>query len=171
MGRGRGRRSTPWDALLGGLSGLFASWVTEQLQRPIMRAGGPTVKERERAARGGYEPSTIRAARSVAALAGTSVPQERTRAAGEAVHYVTGASAAAVFGVLAPRIGLSALAAGALFGIAVWLVVDEGLTPALGFSRAPWRYPASTHVKALANHLVYGAAAGASYHLLGGAPR
>jgi len=168
---GRGRRSVVADALLGALSGLVASWFMEQLQRPIMKARGPAVKERERAARGGLEPATIRAARKVAGLAGRSVPEEQARAAGEAVHYATGAGVAALFGVLAPRLRLSALAAGTLFGVAVWLVVDEVLTPALGFSRAPWRYPASTHLKALANHLVYGAATGASYRVLDGAVR
>jgi len=167
----RRSRSGVADLLLGIASGLAASWVMEAAQRPIMKAGGPAVKERERAAREGYEPSTIRAARKVAGAAGKSIPPERARSAGEWVHYVTGAGVGALFGVLAPRLGSSAVAAGTLFGVAVWLVVDEALTPALGFSRAPWRYPATTHAKALANHLVFGAATGASYRLLGALAR
>lgn len=164
---GKNRRNVIADALVGVLSGLGASWVMERAQRPIMKAGGPAVKERERAARAGFEPSTIRAARRVAGIAGRSIPKERTRLAGQAVHYATGAAVGAVFGVLAPRLGARVLAAGTLFGIAVWLVVDEGLTPALGFSREPWRYPATTHAKAFVNHLVFGAATEASYRLLG----
>lgn len=165
MALGRRRRSLTADALLGAASGLIASWVMEQVQRPLMKAGGPAVKERERAARGGFEPSTIRAARRAAELAGTSVPEERTRGAGAAVHYVTGAVAGALFGFLARRFGGSVVA-GTLFGVAVWLVLDEGLVPALKLSREPWKYPPSTHAKAFASHLVYGAATGAGYRLL-----
>ena len=44
--------------------------------------------------------------------------------------------------------------------------VPETLVPALGFSRKPWDYPASTHAKALASHLVYGAAMDAGFRLI-----
>jgi hypothetical protein len=38
--------------------------------------------------------------------------------------------------------------------------------PALGFAKGPRAYPASTHAKALAAHLVYGAATAASFRAL-----
>ncbi len=43
--------------------------------------------------------------------------------------------------------------AGLLTGVSLSLLVDEGLTPLLGTSRA---YPLSTHVRGFVAHLVYG---------------
>ena len=42
------------------------------------------------------------------------------------------------------------------YGAAVWLIGDEAVVPLLGLSKPPSQYPASTHVYALASHLVYG---------------
>ncbi len=164
------RRAGPsvWvQALLGAASGLAASWVMERAQRPIMGVGSEATKRREQAAQGDQPPATVRAARRAAHLAGTAIAEERVGSAAETVHYATGALFGAAFGVLAPRVALPALAAGALWGAVVWLVNDEGLVPALGLSGKPWAYPASTHAKALASHLVYGAATDVGYRLLG----
>jgi hypothetical protein len=154
------------DAAVGAASGLFASWVMERAQGAILQAGGPATREREKEAQGDLPPATVRVAERAAAAVGRSLPKESAEAAGEVVHYVTGAMFGAIFGALAPRIALPVLAAGALYGTMVWLVNDETLVPALGFSRKPWDYPASTHAKALASHLVYGAAMDAGFRLI-----
>lgn len=43
-------------------------------------------------------------------------------------------------------------------GAGLWLVADETMVPALGFSRPPGEYPASTHVYAFTSHIVFGLA-------------
>ncbi len=153
------------DALTGAASGLLASWVMEKVQPRIMDLGGPETKQRERRAQEGVEPATVQVAKRIAGAARTSVPEERMGAAAEAVHYLTGAAFGALFGVLARRVGLPVLAVGVAYGAAVWLVNDEALVPALGLSRGPLDYPPSTHAKALASHVVYGAATGAGVRL------
>lgn len=156
------------DALVGAASGLAASWLMEQAQaRIILPAGSPAAKAREQAAQGDLPPATVRTAERAAALLGRSIPEARKRAAGEVVHYATGAAFGALYGVAARRIGLPALLGGALYGAAVWLLNDEALVPALGLARRPWDYPASTHAKALAAHVVYGAATEAGFRALG----
>lgn len=155
------------DALVGAASGLVASWLMEQAQaRVIGPAGGPATKAREAAAQGDLEPATVRTAERAAALLGRSIPDARKRLAGELVHYATGAAFGAVYGIAARRAGLPRWG-GALFGAAVWLLNDEALVPALGLARKPWDYPASTHAKALASHLVYGTATDAGFRALG----
>jgi len=47
-------------------------------------------------------------------------------------------------------------AAGVPFGAVFWLTADEAAVPLLGLAKAPTEYPVSTHVYALASHLVYG---------------
>jgi putative membrane protein len=49
--------------------------------------------------------------------------------------------------------------AGLPFGAAFWLLADEVSVPLLGLSKGPTEYPVSTHVYALASHLVYGVTA------------
>ncbi len=161
----RHRESALVDALVGAASGLAASWVMAKAQPRIMSAGGEATRRREKEAQGDLPPATVRAAERAAELVGRTVPDERKGTAGEAVHYATGALFGALFGVLAPRISTPALLAGVAYGAAVWLVNDETLVPALGLSNPPWGYPASTHAKSLAAHVVYGAATGAGFDL------
>ncbi len=165
----KARRSALLDAALGAASGLVASWVMEKAQGPIWKLGGEATQRREQEAQGDLEPATVRAAERAAGAVGRSLPDDRKGAASEAVHYATGAAFGALFGVLAPRLPGPALLAGAIYGAAVWLLNDETLVPALGFSRKPWDYPASSHAKSLAAHLVYGATTDAGFRLLGAA--
>lgn len=167
MTYGRRSGSTLVDVVIGAASGLVATWAMSRVQGPIMKVGGEATRRREQEAQGDLEPATVQVAKRAARVAGRSVPEHRTAAAGELVHYLVGTTFGAVFGLLAPRLRLSPLAAGPLYGAAVWLLNDEALVPALGLSRGPWRYPASSHAKALASHLVYGAATGAGYVALG----
>ncbi len=44
-----------------------------------------------------------------------------------------------------------------LYGLGLFLVVDEGVVPTLGLAGGPTRYPWQTHVRALVGHLVLGA--------------
>lgn len=71
-------------------------------------------------------------------------------------HYGLGMSWGAVYQVLRRTAGLPAPAAGLLMGATMSLVMDEGLTPVLGFSAPNRDYPLVTHLRGFAAHLVYG---------------
>jgi hypothetical protein len=160
-------RSILLDALLGAASGLVASWAMEVAQsRVIARAGTEQTRERERMAQAGTEPATTRAAEVAARLVRRSLDERQKRIGGEIVHYATGAAWGAIFGALAPRIPAPLVAAGAVYGLVVWIVNDELLVPVLGWAKGPTAYPPSVHAKALASHVVFGTTAGASYRLL-----
>jgi putative membrane protein len=72
------------------------------------------------------------------------------------VHYAFGAINGAIYGVLADALPPGRAANGMLFGAALWLGADEIMLWGLGISKKPTEYAASTHVYALASHLVYG---------------
>jgi predicted cobalt transporter CbtA len=165
------RRSVLEEALLGAASGLAASWAMAKAQERLARMGDREIEERERQAQGELEPTTVRIAKSLARDAGTSIPEDRIGVASGAVHYAMGAGFGVLFGVLVRRVPAPALAGGVLWGIAIWLVGDEALAPALGLSRRPWDYPPSMHAKALASHLVYGVVADAGFRVLDAAIR
>src|SRR5574341_1275374 len=103
------------------------------------------------------EPATIKAAEAVSErLFGHKLTREEKPLAGNAVHYAVGSTAGAIYGAVAEVEPAVTVGAGLPFGTAFWLVVDEGAVPALGLSKPATDYPLSTHVYALASHLVFG---------------
>ena len=61
---------------------------------------------------------------------------------------------------------MNPLLAGLLSGMALFVVVDEGLTPTLGLSAPNLEYPLSTHLRGLIGHLAYGAGVAVTAELL-----
>ncbi len=143
--------------LLAGLAGgLLASFLMEQFQSAWSGAAEALQSGKKR---GGRKPdsATVRAANVVfEKVAGRKVPREYKPLAGEAVHYGMGATSAAVYGALAEVAPLVTLGDGTGFGTGVWLLADEVAVPAAGLSKPPKEIPVSTHIYALASHLVYG---------------
>ena len=89
-------------------------------------------------------------------VVGHKVRKKHQKLAGEAVHYAMGGSSAAIYGALAEVAPMVTAGEGAAFGAVVWLAADEASLPALGLTKPPTKDPVSTHVYALASHLVYG---------------
>ena len=81
---------------------------------------------------------------------------EYTSAACEVVHFGFGAGSAAVYGVLAEVAPFITIGDGLAFGTGVWALADELAVPKAGLSKPPGEIPLTTHVYALASHLVYG---------------
>lgn len=156
------RPGAPGDAAVGALAGLGASWLMSASYRPIMRRGSAETLRREQEAQAGMPPSTVRAAEAAARAVGKSLPDRRARAlGGKAVHYGYGVAWGAAFALAAralPARFRPPLVTGVAFGTLLWVLSDEMLVPLFGFSRGPSRYPASSHLKGLAAHLVYGVA-------------
>lgn len=173
-----GRTSTPSalaDAALGAASGLAGTWVMSLVHRPIMRTGSEQTKRREKEAQGDMPPPLIRAAESAASVAGTSLPPDKKKPAAKVVHYGYGMLWGVAFALGAryveERFRRYPLAAGLAFGATLWALSDEVLVPLFHFSHPPTRYPASTHAKGFAVHLVYGAATEASWRAMRAAAR
>jgi len=76
--------------------------------------------------------------------------------AGTVAHYAMGATSGAIYGAVAEVMPQSTIGEGMPFGAAVWAIADEAVVPALGLSKPGTEYPLSTHVYAIASHLVYG---------------
>ena len=146
--------------LVGAAAGLAAAWTMDQFQAAVAAL-------EDEGGSGGGEPSTVKAARGLSlGVLGLPLPEEDKEAAGQAVHYATGAVLGAAYGALAvvePRV---ASGGGSAYGAAAWAVGDEGLVPLLGLSGPPTEAPASSHAYALASHLVFGAALEGSRRLL-----
>lgn len=86
------------------------------------------------------------------------LPAEQRERLGSVLHYAFGATAGAVYGLLARRWPGVTAGAGLAYATGVWLVADEALVPAMGLADPPHRTPVRRHAYALVGHWAYGAA-------------
>ena len=89
-------------------------------------------------------------------VANHELDEDTKATAGTLLHYGFGMSMGALYGAVAEIVPQTTAGAGTLFGAAVWLGADEGVTPLLGLSKSASEYPLSVHAAAFASHIVYG---------------
>jgi hypothetical protein len=169
--RGRGQRSPGLAAIVGLAGGLAGGLAMNLYSRAVVATAGGEAPDAapgaDRVGRGMQPPqSRGRADDDAAVRTGAAAvrvitghePDRQTRlAAGVAAHYAFAATAGAIYGCLASRVGIVSAARGALYGAAVWVIADEMVTPALGLAR-PRRIQSRTlQAYSLIGHILYGA--------------
>ncbi|SRR6266516_649022 len=166
-----------WKGMLVGLiAGLAASWTMDRFQDVWIAVTPPDNSEKKEdqalAAEGGEDSQDDATVKAAAAISEGLFEHKLTRAekkiAGPAVHYAVGATSGFVYGIASEFLPEVTMGFGLPYGTAFWLVVDEGAVPLLHFSKPPTDYPVSTHIYALASHLVFGATAEGVRRLLRG---
>jgi Protein of unknown function (DUF1440) len=83
------------------------------------------------------------------------VSQKSAERIGAAMHYGFAIAAGALYAEAATRFPSTRLGRGTAFGTALWLIGDEVAVSALGLEH-PFRTPISSHLSALAAHILYG---------------
>lgn len=140
------------------VGGLLASFLMEQFQALWSKAA-EELRPSDNARESGKEeePANVKTAQAISeGLIGKPIPERNEATAGETVHYAMGATSGAIYGLAAEVSPLTTIGDGLAFGACVWLAADNGIVPALGLAKPPTQTPVSTHVYALASHLVYG---------------
>jgi hypothetical protein len=146
---------------IGGAAGAYAMQRFQAWWQDLERAAAP--RRKAHAIKDGAadkqedEPATVKAAERVAKkVLDTELPAELRPAAGEAVHYTTGATIGAVYGFVAEILPPARMFNGLLMGTIVWWTADNMAVPAQRLGKKPSQVPPATHAYALASHLVYG---------------
>ena len=142
--------------LAGVAGGLLASFLMEQFQA----VWSAVAQKMSSSGKGGGRkaaPATVKAANAISEkITGRKVPKDYRPLAGKIAHYGMGTSSAAVYGVLSEVAPIVTVGDGVAFGTGLWLLADELTVPAAGLSKSPKEIPITTHLYALASHLVYG---------------
>ena len=175
MRHDNGNDGNVWKGLVAGFAGgLVASWTMNQFQAAWTRMAANSEKphgaqsmQPSDGSNGNEEQdtqeqddATVETAKVISKnVFGHELQESEKKPAGAAVHYAFGAVTGGLYGALAEVTPQVTSAAGIPFGAAFWLLADEISVPALGLSKGPTEYPVSTHVYALASHLVYGVTA------------
>lgn len=160
-------------AVAGLVGGLVASWTMNQFQAAWSKAtegfekphGAQSMQPSEGSTQGQFpdqdkedqDDATVKAAKAISEnVFGHELQESEKKPAGAAVHYAFGTATGGLYGAAAEIAPEVTTGVGLPFGVAFWLVADEGAVPLLGLSKGPSEYPVSTHAYALASHLVYG---------------
>lgn len=149
------RRSFTADLLLGAAAGFAATWVMDRVTTKLYEAENEEAQRAENEARGGKTAYVV-AAEKGAALAQLQLSEKAIIKAGSAIHWSIGVAAGAKYGLarrFVPRFGIGS---GLAWGLAIWLLLDEGLNTALGLTPPPDAFPWETHIRGLVGHLVLG---------------
>jgi hypothetical protein len=154
-------RSLCTDLALGALAGAAATWIMGKTTSYLYEKEDAQARKREDQARGdktAYEVAAEKAAR----LAYSQLSEDERKKLGSAIHWAVGIGSGAAYAALRRRLAGGGpgreLAAGALFGTAVWLLLDEIGNVALGLTPGPRAFPWQAHARGLAGHLVLGLA-------------
>lgn len=157
---GQRKRQNPVKGLFFGmLAGAGASAVMDQYWALVEHLPGerPEQQPQEGGKQEEDEPSTQLVADKVSkAATGKEVPKENKEVAGIVVHYLTGTISGGLFGIISALRPRTGLLAGLVFGVLLWLFLDEMILRALRLAPDPATVPVEKHVEALGAHLVFG---------------
>jgi hypothetical protein len=150
------RRHLATDLTLSTTASYLATKAMEPVSMKLYEWESAANRAGEDAARPG--PPYRIAAEKTARLVGLELSEAAMGKAALAFHYGLAASWAPLYPLLRRRANLGPLAAGPGHRASMSFLVDETLTPALGFSAPNRSYPLATHARGLVAHLVFGLA-------------
>lgn len=159
--------------IAGLVGGLVASWTMNQFQAAWSKATegfekphgaqsmqpseGPTPGQSSDQNKENQDDATVKVAKAISeSVFGHKLKASEKKPAGAAVHYAFGTVTGGLYGAAAEIAPKVTTGLGLPFGVAFWMVADEGAVPWLGLSKGATEYPVSTHAYALASHMVYG---------------
>lgn len=106
------------------------------------------------------------AAKKLAAGINLKLTDEQVQTAATAIHYGSGMPWGVIYAFLRRHSGMTPAGAALATGASMSLILDEALTPAMGFSAPNRDYPTATHVRGVVAHLAFGAMVAATAELL-----
>jgi len=149
------------DLALGALAGAAATWIMGKTTSYLYEKESTQARKREDQARGDKTAYEV-AAEKAAHFAYSQLSEDERKKLGSAIHWSVGIGSGALYALLRRRLAGGGagreLATGALFGTAVWLLLDEVGNVALGLTPGPREFPWQAHARGLAGHLVLGLA-------------
>ncbi|WP_406690322.1 DUF1440 domain-containing protein [Saccharopolyspora sp. ID03-671] len=144
------------DLALGAAAGYLATKAMEPVSMKLYQWEPEAARAREDAVRPG--PPFQIAAQKTANLLGIKLTERQLQRAGLAFHYGLALGWAPLYGVIRRRWHTPAVPTALGLGAAMSAIVDEGLTPLLGYSAPNRAYPAVTHLRGFLAHLVFAGA-------------
>lgn len=154
------RGQAAWKSILAGVvAGLAGGWTMSQFSRAWNKIL-PSSRTNTIVASRLYSPqewdSISRSAEWIAApFVSRRLSSRETRIGSAIVHYAVGGAGGALYGTAAHWVPSMTRSRGGRFGIALWIVGDEIVMPALGLTEKPGTYSLRMRANAFGEHLAY----------------
>ncbi|HEX7048177.1 MAG TPA: hypothetical protein VF275_11465 [Gammaproteobacteria bacterium] len=152
-------RETAVDIAAGIIGGLVATQVNGFVEQVFWKATPDSEKAREPETRD--KSSADAAARKLLECVEEEPPEQQRQLVKKGIHFGLGAGWGPLYCWLRRHANMPPAAAAVTSGAALSLVVDETLNSLLRITPPPRAYPASTHVRGLLTHVVWGLVCGA----------
>jgi uncharacterized membrane protein YagU involved in acid resistance len=152
------------DIAIGCIAGIVATLVTGPVRVLLGRLTPAAERAKEPPIPEGTSSGS--AARMLLETLGQDPHQQAIRRTRAVLHYGLGAAWGPFYCVARRRGGMTPLLAGATAGASLSLVVDEIVNSVLGTTPPSAAFPLSAHLRGLATHLVWGAAAAVTAEML-----
>ncbi len=150
-----GLTQTVADIAIGMIGGYVGTQAMAPVSMKLYELESEQTRQQEDRVRPG--PPYEIAARKTTELLGLHLSDKQVEMVGTlGFHYGLGMSWGVVYQMLRRTTGLPAPMAALLMGATMSFIVDEGMTPLLGFSAPTRDYPLVTHLRGFVAHLVYG---------------
>lgn len=143
------------SVLAGTAAGALATYVMDGVGEAIYARTSDAVKAQETAVQPNSALSVL-AKRMLSALGRDAADEKAVERLGDALHWAFGTANGALYGWLDAALPVFHRSRGAPLILAL-IAFDEFGLAAIGLAQPPDRYPAATHLRSVANHLVYGA--------------
>ena len=154
------------DMIKGAIAGAVGVWVMDRIGWAMYLHEDPEAFRQEKQAQvGGQYVAHVAAGRAAEFAGGRLSPQQQWRA-GKSVHYAIGIMPGAAYGALRNHVEGLGAGRGLIYGLGLFLLMDEGVAPAMGWASGPTKYPWQAHARGLATHLALGAVTDAAFDVL-----
>jgi len=156
--RGEKFVENPWITLgCGAVSGLLGTYAMEPVANFLYEHEDEADRKREEELRKEV-PTVVLAGRLIELVGGEPTPERKQRL-GMVVHLGYGIAWGILYAFLRRRAPFLRKALGLPFGVLFALVGDEIMNQVMGLTAPPKAWPIDAHVRGLAGHIVYAAAA------------
>ncbi|WP_162055577.1 DUF1440 domain-containing protein [Pontibacter pamirensis] len=152
----KGSKSIAAELIKGAVAGAASVWVMDRITWYMYKNEDPKayLKEKKAQVHGKYVADV--AVDKVLKATGTDLDQRQRWMAGRGVHYFLGIAPGMLYAALRHKVkGLDA-GGGSLYGLGLFMVMDEIVAPVTGLSSGPTAYPWQAHARGLVGHLAVG---------------
>jgi uncharacterized membrane protein YagU involved in acid resistance len=143
------------DSVIGAISGYVGVRVMDLATTKLYEMTPEQVKEQEKKVSPGISYEI--AAKDLASRVGMRLSDRQAQRMGNAFHFGLALKAGEMYVLLRQKSSLGAVTCATVTAMVLFLGVDEGLTPMMGWSAPASAYPVATHARGLVGHLVLGA--------------
>lgn len=150
------RKNTAGEIARGAVAGAAGVWAMDKVGWGMYNRENPAALRREHLARVGNRDVAHAAVRKVAELTGANLTTRQPSMPGIIVHYTLGVLPGALYGVARDRVPALGAGNGSLYGLGLFVLMDEVIAPSLKLAAGPTKYPWQAHARGLASHLVLG---------------